>query len=113
MKGDNLDISGTPVVHHHHAKDVFLSLGYGNGLAKLIAWPNEVGLHRERTHFSTTVPPIVSHSNSMVANTTISSSMSKSLHGPNTGGFSGSGRVCPTGLWMGVPDTTTDEALPW
>ena len=29
---------------------------------------------------------------------TISSSKSKSLHGPNTGGFSGSGRVCPDGL---------------
>ena len=48
-----------------------------------------------------------------VGQLTISSSKSKSLQGPNTGGFSGSGRVCPDGLWMEVPDTTTDEARPW
>lgn len=44
-KGDDLDVSGTPVIHYHHAKDVLLSLGDGDRLAELIARPNEVGLH--------------------------------------------------------------------
>ena len=43
----------------------------------------------------------------------ISSSKSSSLQGPKTGGLVSSGRVCPSGLRTGVPDTTTLEALPW
>ena len=39
--------------------------------------------------------------------------MSISLHGPNTGGLLGSGRVCPLGRRIGVPETTMEEARPW
>ncbi|KAH9398437.1 hypothetical protein TYRP_019085 [Tyrophagus putrescentiae] len=35
------------------------------------------------------------------------------LKGPNCGGLSSTGRVCPFGRRMGVPEITTDEALPW
>lgn len=42
----------------------------------------------------------------------ISSSKSMSLHGPNTGGSASLGLVCPLGLLIGVPDTTTDDDLP-
>ena len=69
----------------------------------------------------------------LIISLTISSSMSSSLHGPNTGGFStnikinviaisfsskhcvslSSGLCCPVGRWMGVPETTTEEERPW
>ena len=42
----------------------------------------------------------------------ISSSKSISLQGPNTGGAVSLGRVWPLGRRIGVPDTTTEEALP-
>ena len=44
-----MDVSGTPVIHEHHAKDVVLSLRDWDRCTKLVAWPNKVGLYiRER-----------------------------------------------------------------
>lgn len=40
-----MDISGTPVIHEHHAKNVLLSLSDWDRCTELVAWPNKVSLY--------------------------------------------------------------------
>ena len=40
-----MDVSGTPVIHEHHAKDVFLGLRDWDRCTELVAWPNKVSLY--------------------------------------------------------------------
>uniref|UniRef100_A0A7G3B3U7 Uncharacterized protein n=1 Tax=Lutzomyia longipalpis TaxID=7200 RepID=A0A7G3B3U7_LUTLO len=42
----------------------------------------------------------------------ISNSKSNNRHGPKTGSAPSTGRVCPNGRRMGVPETTTELARP-
>ena len=94
-----------------------------DGLTLLITRANEIRLGieggmavREAVYLRTAIPrpPLIPLKECLgMRPRTISSSMSMSLHGPNTGGLSGSGRVCPLGLRIGVPETTMEEARPW
>lgn len=40
-----MDVSGTPVIHEHHAKDVLLGLRDWDRCTELVAWPNKVSLY--------------------------------------------------------------------
>lgn len=123
----------TPVIHYHQTKYVFTSLSiYTVTIAIVIiiritwsigmGWPNWL-LGPIKYAYTQNHNDVV-----MVTTLTISNSKSSNLHGPNCGGLSisiahnypphnndipASGLVCPLGRRIGVPETTTDDALPW
>lgn len=88
-----------PVVHEHDAKDVLVGLAHRDGLSKSVASANDKGLEEGMRPWD-------------IWRATISSSKSSFRVGPKTGPPSG-GLSWPHGRTMGVPETTTEDDLPW